>query len=72
MSYCGPRMEKYTSKAVSNAFQCAELFTNVAAKRVLERLAVLERDVVDGLGRVDGLGERHRQPGGAQLAYEAR
>src|ERR1700680_1431360 len=33
-------------------------------QRVLERLAVLERDVVDRLGRVDGLGERDRQPGG--------
>ena len=31
MSYCEPRIEKYTSNAVSNAFQCAELFTNVAA-----------------------------------------
>ena len=45
---------------------------HVAAERVLERLAVLDRDVMDRFGRVEGLGERHRQPGGAQLLHEPR
>ena len=39
-------------------------------QRVLERLAVLERDVLHRLHRVEVLGEAHRQPGLAQLLDE--
>ena len=41
------------------------------AERVLERLAVLDRDVLHRLHRVEVLGERHRQPRVAQLDDEA-
>ena len=40
------------------------------AERVLERLAILDRDVLHRLHRVEVLGERHRQPGIAQLGDE--
>src|SRR5947209_19631914 len=36
MSYWGPRSEKYTSKTVSNAFQCELLFTRVAPRAYLK------------------------------------
>jgi hypothetical protein len=36
MRYSGPRIEKYTSKTVSNAFQWALLFTRVAANAYLK------------------------------------
>ena len=39
-------------------------------QRVLQGLAVLERDVVDRLGGVEVLGQRDRQPGAAQLGDE--
>ena len=39
-------------------------------QRVLERLAVLERDVLDRLHGVEVLGEAHRQPGLAELLDE--
>ena len=39
---------------------------------VLERLAVLERDVAHRLGGVEVLGQRHRHAGGPQLVDEAR
>src|SRR4029079_6244580 len=41
------------------------------AERVLERLAVLDGDVLHGLHRVEVLGQRHRQTGVAQLGDEA-
>ena len=42
------------------------------SERVLERVAILDRDVGDGLHRVEVLGETHRQPGGAQFNDEPR
>ena len=41
------------------------------AKRELDRLSILERQVPDGLGRVGLLGHRDRQAGLAQLGHEA-
>ena len=41
------------------------------AEGVLERLAVLDGDVLHGLHRVEVLGQRHRQPGIAQFGDEA-
>ena len=40
-------------------------------ERGAERVAVLERDVLDRAHRVEVLGHRHRQAGDAQLVYEA-
>ena len=40
------------------------------AEHRLEHLAVVERDVLDRAHRVEVLGHRHRQPGGAQLVDE--
>ncbi len=38
---------------------------------VLERLSILQRDVLDRLHSVDVLAEAHREPGRAQLLDEA-
>ena len=67
MSNCGPLIEKYTSKAVSNARQCADDFTSVAPEGVLDGLAVLEGQMADRLGGVGRLGHRHGQAGAAKL-----
>jgi len=43
--YSGPRIEKYTSKTVSNERQWALFFTIVAPKRVLECIAIFKRNM---------------------------
>ena len=64
------RTAKKTSKAVSKARQCERRLHQRGGQRVLERLAVLERDVLDRLGRVEVLGQRDREAGAAQLGDE--
>ena len=41
-------------------------------QRCLERRAIFEGDLMDGLGRIEVLGERHRQPSGPELHHETR
>ena len=47
------------------------VFHQRCGERVLERVAVLDGDVLDGLHRVEVLCQRDRQPRVAQLAHEA-
>ena len=68
--YSGPRSEKYTSNTVSNARQWRVVLHQRGAERVLERLAVLERDVLDRLHRVEVLG--HATPAARRRAARGR
>ena len=67
----GLNIEKYTSNTVSNTLVVAVVLHQRRAERGLERVAVVERHVLDRAHRVEVLGHRHRQPRGAQLVHEA-
>ena len=65
----GPHGEEDLERRLEGAPVCRRLHES-RGQRVLQRLAILERDVLDCLGGVKVLGERDRQPGTAQLGDE--
>ena len=71
IAYCGPRRREVDLEDRLERPPVRVALHQRGRQCVLERLAVLDGDVADGLHGVQVLGQRHRQPRGPQLLDEA-